>query len=192
MSINAPVTVEDMFADRPKFPSVKFPSVGTNYKGMVLDQEVMQQREYNPDGIGEPKVWNDGKPMMQIVLTVQDAAGEVSKLYVKGRMMKVAKAAVRQAGLASFAPGTRIDVTHTGVASNRAKEYTFGVTKGDLPVSAVEHTSSVEEDRATLLAKQRLAEQERQAKVAAPVVEAPAAPGLTEEQTATLKAAGLI
>ena len=177
MSSNIPMTVEDMFAERPKFPSVKFPTVGTNYKGMVLDQDVMQQREYSPDGPGELKFWNDGKPMMQIVLTVQDAAGEASKLYIKGRMMGVAKAAVRQAGLPSFVAGTRIDVTHTGVASNRAKEYTFGVTKGDLPVSEVKHETTVEEDRATMAAK---------------VEEKSDDGGLTEEQLATLKAAGLI
>ncbi len=193
MSVATPTTVEDFFAEGAKFPSVKFPTEGTVYNGTVTEQDVMQQREFNPDGVGDLKFWDDGKPMMQIVLTVVNGAGDTSKLYVKGRMMKVAKAAVREAGLPSFVAGTKVRVEFTETLSTRAKVYTFAVEKGAAPsevaveqeISAAptKHTTSVEEDRVAMKAK-------LDAKAAK--AKEDAGSGLSEAQTAALKAAGLM
>ncbi len=192
MSVATPRTVEDFLDDGPSIPSVKFPTEGTVYEGAVLEQDVMQQREFNPEGIGDLKFWDDGKPMMQIVLTVQNSSGEKHRLYIKGRMMKVAKAAIRTAGLPSFVAGTEIMVEFTETLPTRAKVYTFAVAKGVAPneVAVAEQlvetpapakpVTSVEEDRVALKAQV-------EEKAAQPV-----SGGLTEGQEAALRAAGLL
>lgn len=197
---NLPTTVEELLAGGSSLPSVKFPSIGDNYKGMVVDQEIRQQREFNPEGPGELKTWDDGKPMMQIVLTVEDKHKEVSRLYIKGRMMKVAKAALRGASMVSFKPGTLVDVTHIGVASNNAKEFDFKVKAGVLPaldiiidtLESIDHTTTVEEDRGRL---KTMLEEKADARNGTPAPEVAAVDptgGLSDEQVATLRAAGLM
>jgi len=122
------VSVEELFSEGPKYTSVKFPTVGTKFSGVVIEQEAQQQREFES---GTPLFWPDGRPKMQVVLTCTDSAtGDTVRLYCKSLMLKAAKEAVRAAGLKSFEPGTKIEVAYTGDAPNRAKEYTFTATKG--------------------------------------------------------------
>lgn len=172
-------SVEELFASAAKYPSVKFPTVGSQFHGIVESQETAQQREYNPDGPGDLRFWPDGRPMLQVILTCQDAStGETVKLYVKGKMLQAAKQAVLQAGLKSFVPGTHIMVEHTGVAANRAKEYSVQVS---LPIpDAAEATPEV-----TPAAKPE----------ATPAAKSEAAPtdsGLSPEAVEALRKAGLI
>ena len=50
-------------------PTAKFPTIGTSVGGRITEKPfVQQQRDIDS---GEPKFWNDGKPMMQLVVTVQ-------------------------------------------------------------------------------------------------------------------------
>ena len=191
-STGIPGSVEEMFASQASVPSVKFPTEGTSYIGTVLEQDVMQQREFNPDGVGDLKFWDDGKPMMQVVLTCKGMDGEVAKLYVKGRMLKVAKAAVREAGLPSFVAGTEIGVVFTETLPTRAKVYTFQVTKGTPPAvtEVLQHDTSVEDERVKM--KEALAAKAANQVKPDPAPKAEATSTLTEGQTAALKAAGLL
>lgn len=49
-------------------PAAKWPKVGSTFEGTVLSYEMAQQVDYNT---GEPAVWADGKPKMQLIMTVQ-------------------------------------------------------------------------------------------------------------------------
>lgn len=95
-------------------PSQKFPEVGARWGGTILSWEMTQQSDLTT---GELKFWEDGKPKMQLVLTMQgeptgftwewngrsfdkkelhDDDG-VRRLFVKGNMQQALGKAMRDA-----------------------------------------------------------------------------------------------
>lgn len=96
-------------------PSAKFPTVGTVVKGEVVDFRTQQQREI---GSGNPKFYNDGKPMLQVVVLVQtderDAEIEdddgIRAVYLKGQLLAAAREATRKHR--GLAVGGRIGVKY--------------------------------------------------------------------------------
>jgi hypothetical protein len=92
-------------------PAAKFPTIGTTVKGTVVSSEVTQQTDF---ATGKPKTWDDGKPMQQVVITLQtierdpDVADDdgVRKLYVKGQMTNALRDALRAAGARLEVGGT--------------------------------------------------------------------------------------
>ncbi|MGM9380306.1 hypothetical protein [Streptomyces antibioticus] len=107
-------------------PSAKFPTIGTAVTGRITTKPtVEQQRDYTT---GEPKFWDDGKPQMQLVVTlatnerdpaVQDDDG-TRRLYVKGQMKNAVAQAVRAAGAPGLEAGGALTVqyTHDGEKTN--------------------------------------------------------------------------
>lgn len=108
-------------------PSAKFGSVGDTHSGPITERPtVVQQRDFED---GELKLWNDGNPMMQLVVTIQTANRDpqivdddgTRRLFVKGAM----KAAIQQAVKASGAKGLEVGgiltvtYTHDGEAKGR-------------------------------------------------------------------------
>lgn len=97
-------------------PSAKFPEIGTVVKGTVLSAEVNQQRDFDS---GEPKTYDDGNPMMQMVVTLAtderdpDVDGDdgTRKLYVKGAMLAAVRTALRAAS-ARIEPGGTLVVKY--------------------------------------------------------------------------------
>lgn len=59
----------------------KFETIGDTCKGRVARADTQQQTDF---GTGVPKTFPDGKPMMQIVVTVTQDDGEDAALYFKG------------------------------------------------------------------------------------------------------------
>lgn len=84
-------------------PAAKFPAVGATVKGTVVASEVMQQTDY---ATNQPKFYEDGKPMQQVVITLQTADRDpdidgdegLRKLYVRGQMTAAVRDALRAAG----------------------------------------------------------------------------------------------
>lgn len=117
-------------------PSAKFPVPGTTVVGRITERPpVEQQRDYTT---GEAKFWEDGKPQMQLVVTlatelrdpeIQDDDG-TRRVYVKGQMKNAVAQAVRAAGAKGLEVGGVLSVTYArdGVAKNprfnAPKEYT--------------------------------------------------------------------
>ena len=100
-------------------PSAKFIDVGATVKGTVTAAEVVQQTEF---GTGTPKTWDDGKPMMQAVITlstdlrdddIEDDDG-TRRLFVKGQMQKAVREALKAAGVKSLEIGGTLAVKYTG------------------------------------------------------------------------------
>ncbi|TDE20855.1 hypothetical protein E1295_47015, partial [Nonomuraea mesophila] len=92
---------------------------GTALTGTVTaTPTVEQQRDLDT---GKLKFWDsDGKPMMQLVVTLQtdlrdpemhDDSG-LRKLYVKGNMLAAIRTAVRAAGAKGLEPGGTLTVTY--------------------------------------------------------------------------------
>lgn len=99
--------------------SAKFPAPGTSVTGTIArEPEIQQQRDFQS---GEPKFWEDGKPMqqLQVILAtterdpqVPDDNGERA-VYIKGQMQKAVKEAVRKSGANGIAVGGTLTVTYT-------------------------------------------------------------------------------
>lgn len=117
-------------------PSAKFPIPGTVLSGRITERPTVEQQRDIKDG--SKKFWNDGNPMMQLVVTVQtderDPQSEDDdgrrRLFVKGQLKNAIADAVRTAGARGLEVGGTLTVTYThdGVASQRGfsapKQYT--------------------------------------------------------------------
>lgn len=100
-------------------PSAAFPSIGTTLTGRVTEKpSVEQQRDIST---GEKKFWNDGNPMMQLVVTLQTEQRDPSiedddgrrRLFVKSQMKNAIADAVRAAGAKGLEVGGTLTVTFT-------------------------------------------------------------------------------
>jgi hypothetical protein len=86
--------------------SAAFKTVDDRVWGEIVHSELRQQTEF---GSGELLFWDDGKPRMQLVITLQTDQHEdedddgIRKVYAKGEMLKAIRAAVAKAN----APGLR-------------------------------------------------------------------------------------
>lgn len=114
-------------------PSAKFPTIGTAVKGTIEHLEVSQQRDFTS---GEPKFYDDGKPMNQLVITLatDDRDPEIEsddgtrRLFVKGQMLTAVRGAVKASG-AQLLEGGTLAVKYVGDKAaekrgmNPAKQY---------------------------------------------------------------------
>jgi hypothetical protein len=100
-------------------PSAKFPVLGHTVSGRITEQPtVEQQRNYEDDKL---KFWDDGKPMMQLVVTLATNERDpenpeddgARRLYVKGYMKNAVAGAVRAAGARGLENGGTLSVTYT-------------------------------------------------------------------------------
>jgi len=83
-------------------PSAKFPTIGSKCEGTIRSYEKTQQRDLD----GNPKTWENGDPMWQIVFTIDtgeidaDVEGDdgTRKVYAKAQMLGAIREAVRKSG----------------------------------------------------------------------------------------------
>ncbi|MFE2353426.1 hypothetical protein [Streptomyces parvulus] len=99
-------------------PSAKFPTLGTTVSGRITERPtVEQQRDFTT---GELKFWDDGKPQMQLVVTLATNERDpenpeddgARRLYVKGQMKNAVASAVRSAGARGLEVGGTLTVTY--------------------------------------------------------------------------------
>lgn len=89
--------------------AAKFPTIGTIVKGVVVRSEASQQTEF---GSNKPKVYDDGNPIMQVIVTLQTDERDGSeddgqrKLYVRGQMMAAVSSALKAASAKLEVGGT--------------------------------------------------------------------------------------
>ena len=112
-------------------PSFKFEQVGDQIRGIVTYTEISQQRAVDT---GIPKVWADGTPVMQLVITIDDGDGEHA-IYAKGGRFDVAtgkgtsmldaiKTALTSTGIkASQLVGHQLTVKHSGIGKKTNPAY---------------------------------------------------------------------
>ncbi len=118
--------------------SAKFPTVGSKVSGSVVGSELQQQTEFET---GLPKTFNDGNPMLQLVVTIQTADREDStddgcrRIFAKGHMLAALKAAVKASGSSGLLNGQGITVTYVSDGEARKglaapKQYDVTLTAG--------------------------------------------------------------
>lgn len=160
-------------------PSAKFPVPGTVVSGRItVKPTVEQQRDIKDNSL---KFWNDGNPMMQLVVTVQTDERDPQieeddgrrRLFVKGQLQRAVADAVRAVGGRGLEVGGTLTVTYTHDGEvkqrgfNAPKQYTAQYVAA---ATNVLHTPEP---------GQPTAPQQQYAPPAAP---AAAIPGLTPEQ----------
>jgi hypothetical protein len=116
-------------------PSCSFLNLGDEHHGQIMAVEMGQQRD---PANNKPKTWDDGSPMMQMIITLQtderDQQAEndsgVRKLYVGSKGMREAlSTAVKKSGAGGVGIGGKLGMKflREGEATNRAfnppKEY---------------------------------------------------------------------
>ena len=98
--------------------SAKFPTAGTTVKGTVVSATTRQATEF---GTGKPKTFDNGDPMMELVVTLQTTDRDPDDqnddgrrtLYAGAKMLKAIKAALQAAG-AKLEEGGTLAVQYTG------------------------------------------------------------------------------
>ena len=119
--------LDDLFAGSGA-PAFKFDTVGTKITGTITDLQVRQQTDFDS---GEPKVWDDGKPMMEVVITlatslrdkeVEDDDGE-RRVFCRGAMLTAMKQAVRAAKEQKPVVGAKVTITHSGLGEAKKKGF---------------------------------------------------------------------
>lgn len=114
-------TVNDFLMGGKGAPTATFKNapVGRKYVGKIVASDVTQQTNMTTN---EPLFWDDGKPRMQAVITIQtdernldieDDDGQ-RRLFVKGEMQKAVRDAVVEAGAKGLELGGLLAVAYIG------------------------------------------------------------------------------
>lgn len=113
--------------------SATFPSIGTTITGTVSAPPELQQQRDMKDG--KPKTWDDGNPMMQMVITLDTDLREPGddeddgsrRLFVKSGMKSSIARAVKAAGATRIEVGGKLTVKY--VADGEQKQRGFSPPK---------------------------------------------------------------
>ena len=106
--------------------SATFKNVKDMVWGEVVHSEVRQQTNFDS---GDPLFWEDGKPRLQLVISLQTDAKEddeddgVRKVYAKGNMLKAIRAAISKAGARGISNGGKLAVQYTGDGPKPARGF---------------------------------------------------------------------
>jgi hypothetical protein len=120
-------------------PSVSFKDakVGDSFTGTITDLETAQVRNYDS---GEPEFWDDGKPKLQIVVTLAtdyidptlEADDGTRKVYLAGQKLTAAKQAMKEAGIQKLEKGFQFTIAYVGSKPSSNKKYNdvklYGIT----------------------------------------------------------------
>ncbi len=97
-------------APTPKYPAVKFETIGATVSGTVAyPPEDRQAREF---GTNKPRFYDDGNPVMQTKIVLDTAEGRRA-LYAQGRMVYAIRDALFTSGAPDVEVGGRLTVTYT-------------------------------------------------------------------------------
>ncbi|MFF9898472.1 hypothetical protein [Streptomyces longispororuber] len=147
-----PVPSADDFLMGGSVPSAKFPTLGATLTGQIASPPtVEQQRDYTT---GDLKFWDDGKPQMQMVVTLATAERDPAvadddgtrRLYVKGQMKTAIAQAVRASGARGLEVGGQLTVKY--VRDGEKKNPRFNAPKeyaAQYVPAAAAHLGTVEQ-----------------------------------------------
>jgi hypothetical protein len=101
-------------------PSAKFEARGDTITGVISEApELRQQTDFDTQ---QPKFWDDGKPMMQLVVTLSTDQRDpgnpdddgTRRVYVKGKLQQAVAGAIRKAGAKGLEVGGTLTVSYVG------------------------------------------------------------------------------
>lgn len=110
-------------------PAAQFDTIGTTVTGAISAlPEVIQQTDPKD---GSLKFWDDGKPRMQLVVTVQTDLRDpeiadddgLRKFYVKAKLQDAVRQAVRASGARGLEIGGTLAITYTGDGEQKNRAF---------------------------------------------------------------------
>lgn len=111
-------------------PSISFKDaeVGTAFTGVISDLRTVQVRSFDT---GEPEYWDDGKPKLQIEVTLateylDDSIEEddgTRRVYLFGQKLAAAKQEMKSKGIGKLEKGMKFTITFVGEKPASNKKY---------------------------------------------------------------------
>lgn len=110
-------------------PAAKFETIGTTVSGQICAQpEVMQQSDLDT---GKPLFWDDGRPRMQLVVTVQTTMRDPEipdddgkrKFYIRAKLQDAVRQAVRSSGARGLDLGGTLAITYVADGEQKKRGY---------------------------------------------------------------------
>lgn len=130
-----------------KYPTVKFPQVGSRFKGVIT--QPTEDRQAKKFGTQDLDFWPDGQPVMQTKVVMRDSAGAEWALYAKGKMASAITKAIITAGAGDLEVGGELEVIHHAVGEAKAggqPPKLYEATYIKPTVSAVDHADPWADD----------------------------------------------
>jgi len=111
-------------------PSISFKDVkvGTAFTGTITDLRTVQVRSYDT---GEPEFWDDGKPKLQIEVTLATSYLDASlegddgtrRVYLFGQKLAAAKQEMKNKGFSKLEKGMKFTISFVGEKPASNKKY---------------------------------------------------------------------
>lgn len=111
-------------------PSISFKDVkvGTSFTGTITDLRTVQVRSYDT---GEPEFWDDGKPKLQIEVTLATSYLDASlegddgtrRVYLFGQKLAAAKQEMKNKGFSKLEKGMKFTISFVGEKPASNKKY---------------------------------------------------------------------
>lgn len=95
---DTPGPSDDGFMGGESHPALKFGAVGDTHEGVVRNVKKKQDHDLDTN---TPMTWPNGDPKWVWLFELEDAAGEMGTLWVRGNLVKVIREAVKAAGAGS-------------------------------------------------------------------------------------------
>jgi hypothetical protein len=109
-------------------PSISFKDakIGDSFTGIITDLQTVQVRDF---ATGDPKFWDDGKPQLQIQVTLDtdlresdEDSGE-RRVYLFGQKLTAAKQALKEADMTKLDLGTKFTIALVGEKPAKTKGF---------------------------------------------------------------------
>lgn len=172
--------------------------IGTKVGGPIVEQpELRQQTDFDTEA---PLVWDDGRPRMQLVVTVQTSLRDPSRddddgrrrFYIKGNLQGVVRDAVRSAKASGLEVGGTLTVTRIGrdVPKKKGLDGAWLHSATYVPAASNFLADTTPQPAAPAAAPVIPAQAQAPAAVSDPLASDPRLTHLTPEQLAGARAAG--
>ena len=119
----------DLLGNR-SIPSISFKDakVGDSFTGTITDLRTVQVRSYDS---GEPEFWDDGKPKLQIEVTLAtdyldptlDEDDGTRRVYLFGQKLSAAKQEMKSKGISKLEKGFKFTISFVGEKPASNKKY---------------------------------------------------------------------
>jgi hypothetical protein len=128
VDVNLP-SVDDLLSSV-SVPSISFKNakVGDSFTGTIIGLDSVQVRDF---ATGDPKFWDDGKPQMQVQVTLDTAYTDADldeddgtrRVYLFGQKLSAARQALKEAGAQKFEIGMEFTITLSGTKPAKTKGF---------------------------------------------------------------------
>jgi len=126
---------ESKFAAAIRLPSAKFPEIGASVSGVVVEVTEAEVPHFNAKGqIEGIERDEDGTPVMQLDVTIQQAGAGKIVLHTGGSIFYAIGRALAEVGAEDVDAGDTLTVTYTGdgpkkAGRNAPKQYSAEIVK---------------------------------------------------------------